>query len=237
MDIHVNRNGQAFGPYEESEARALYARGNIAVTDLVWRNGMAEWQTALQMFGERATQPGAPPMVSPPPVPPQQVSPVPGYAAPPSSYGQQTVVPQQDLPPKLHWALVLLFTVLTFGIFAVVWQFFQSMWVRRSIDPQSNATLYLIGSVALAIVGSVLEAASVLSNAPGLDLLLQVLSYVLFFCGYYSMRRSMIDHYNNVESIGLTLSGVMTFFFSMLYLQYHMTRIAKWKQTGEIKPQ
>ena len=46
MHIHVNRNGQAFGPYEESEARALYARGNIAATDMVWREGMAQWQTA-----------------------------------------------------------------------------------------------------------------------------------------------------------------------------------------------
>jgi hypothetical protein len=24
----------------------------------------------------------------------------------------------------------------------------------------------------------------------------------------------------------------MTFFFNILYLQYHMSRIAKWKQTG-----
>ncbi|WP_164546964.1 MULTISPECIES: DUF4339 domain-containing protein [unclassified Variovorax] len=235
MDIHVNRNGQAFGPYEESEARALYARGNIAPSDLVWRSGMAEWQTALQMFGERATQPGAPPVVSPPPLPPQQVPPVPGYAAPPSSYGQQTVVPQQDLPPKLHWALVLLFTVLTFGIFALVWPFIQSTWVRK-IDPRSNATLYLAGNVALAIVGNLMDASSSPSTQ-GAGVLLQIVSYVLFFCGYYSMRRSMLDHYNGVEPIGLRLSGAMTFFFSILYLQYHMTRIAKWKQTGEIEPQ
>lgn len=237
MDIHVNRNGEAFGPYEESEARSLYARGNIATTDMVWREGMAEWQTALQLFGARTAQSAPPPVAPPPLFPPHQVPPAPGYAAPPSSYGQQSSVSQENLPPKLHWALVLLFTVLTFGIFALVWQFFQSTWIRRSIDPRSNATLYLFGAVALAILGGVLEAFLVLKNSPGLDLLLQVLSYVLFYCGYYSMRRSMLDHYNSVESIGLRLSGAMTFFFSILYLQYHMTRIAKWKQTGHIDPQ
>jgi len=236
LHIHVNRNGRAFGPYEESEARALYARGNIAATDMVWREGMAEWQTALQMFGERATQPGAPAAVSPPPLPPQQMPAVPGYAAPPSSYGKQTVVPQQDLPPRLHWALVLLFTVLSFGIFALVWPFIQSTWVRK-IDPRSNATLYLIGYMILAVIGGLMDSASNSSGNQGRDLLLQILSYVLFYCGCYSMRRSMIEHYNNVEPIGFRLSAAMTFFFAIFYLQYHMTRIARWKATGDITPQ
>jgi hypothetical protein len=236
LDIHVNRNGQAFGPYEESEARSLYARGNIAVTDLVWRDGMAEWQTALQLFGARTTNSAAPPIVPPPLLPPHQVPPVPGYAAPPSSYGKQALVPQENLPPKLHWGLVLLFTVLSFGIFAIVWPFIQSTWVR-SIDPRSNATMYLIGYVVLAVVGGVIDASSDSSGAQGFGGLLQILSYVLFYCGCYSMRRSMIAHYNSVESIGLRLSGAMTFFFSIFYLQHHMTRIAAWKKTGNIKPQ
>ena len=42
----------------------------------------------------------------------------------------------------------------------------------------------------------------------------------------------MLNYYNSVEPINLRLSGVMTFFFNILYLQYHMTRIARWKQTG-----
>jgi hypothetical protein len=37
-------------------------------------------------------------------------------------------------PPKLHWALVLLFTVLTLGIFLIVWMFIQSSWAKK-IDP------------------------------------------------------------------------------------------------------
>jgi hypothetical protein len=42
----------------------------------------------------------------------------------------------------------------------------------------------------------------------------------------------MLTYFNTVEPIALRLSGVMTFFFGILYLQYHMTRIADWKRTG-----
>jgi len=42
----------------------------------------------------------------------------------------------------------------------------------------------------------------------------------------------MEEYYNSKENIALTLSGVMTFFFRIIYLQYHINRIAKWKQTG-----
>jgi hypothetical protein len=38
---------------------------------------------------------------------------------------------------------------------------------------------------------------------------------------YFSMR-SVIE-----TRFGIALSGIMTFFFNMLYLQYHMTSIAE----------
>ena len=40
-----------------------------------------------------------------------------------------------------------------------------------------------------------------------------------------------------MEPINLRLSGVMTFFFNILYFQYHFTRIAEWKRTGMLSPQ
>jgi hypothetical protein len=65
-----------------------------------------------------------------------------------------------------------------------------------------------------------------------LSVLLTIGSYVVFYFGVYSIRRSMLEHYNNVEPVQLKLSAAMTFFFSTLYLQYHMTRIARWKAGG-----
>jgi hypothetical protein len=46
----------------------------------------------------------------------------------------------------------------------------------------------------------------------------------------------MERYYNTVEPINLRLSAVMTLFFNVLYFQYHMTRIADWKQTGVLRP-
>ena len=40
-----------------------------------------------------------------------------------------------------------------------------------------------------------------------------------------------------MEPIGLRLSGALTFFLGVFYLQHHMTRIAKWKETGVLPPQ
>ena len=43
----------------------------------------------------------------------------------------------------------------------------------------------------------------------------------------------MVRYYNSVEKIGLRLSGVMTFFFGILYFQHHLHRILKAKGEGQ----
>ncbi len=60
----------------------------------------------------------------------------------------------------------------------------------------------------------------------GLSVLLTIGSYIVFYFGAYSIRRSMLEHYNKVEPMQLKLSSAMAFYFSTFYLQYHMTRIA-----------
>jgi hypothetical protein len=49
------------------------------------------------------------------------------------------------------------------------------------------------------------------------------------------MRRSMEEHYNGPEPIGLSLSGVMTFFFGVYYFQYHFTRINEMKRLARYR--
>ncbi len=60
----VGREGQQFGPFTTDDLRAKLARGEVAPTDLVWREGMANWVAA-----------SAVPELQPPP--PQPVSVVP----------------------------------------------------------------------------------------------------------------------------------------------------------------
>jgi hypothetical protein len=134
-------------------------------------------------------------------------------------------------PPQLHWALVLLFTLLTLGIFMIVWIFVQSTWVRK-INPASNVTAQFIVYVVLAIVSQLMVESP--DNLRAVGLLLMLASYVVFYFGAYSIRRSMLNHYNSVEPMQLKLSAAMTFLFSTFYLQYHMTRIARWKAASKL---
>ncbi len=60
---------------------------------------------------------------------------------------------------------------------------------------------------------------------------------VLFVVAVFQIRSAMVNHYTTVEPIGLKMSGAMTFFFNILYIQHHYTRIATWKRTGVLQPQ
>lgn len=135
-------------------------------------------------------------------------------------------------PPKLHWALVLLFAVLTLGIFMIVWMFIQSSWVRK-IDAASHATAQFVGYVVLFLLSQIFDLASS-EGLKGVSVLLLLGSYIAFYFGTYSIRRSMLEHYNGMEPMQLKLSAAMTFFFSTFYLQYHMTRIADMKAAGAL---
>ena len=238
----MSRNGANFGPYAETQLDAMFAQGSIAPNDLVWKEGMASWLPASEVFNISlwGSQ-----RVTPPPVPRQSIPPSPAAGQPmpaaavfqpqPSQRPQAGAKDATSLPPKLHWGLVLLFTVLTLGIFVLVWMFIQSNWVRK-IDSTSNATNQLIGYLALMVVGQILGGSSS-DGLQGLGGLLVIGAYVVFYFGVFSMRRSMLTYFNQTEPIQLKLSAVMTFLFSILYFQSHMTRIAKWKLTGNLESQ
>lgn len=130
-------------------------------------------------------------------------------------------------PPRLHWALVLLFTVITFGLFFIVWMFIQSIWVRR-IDPKSKATGVLAIYVGLVLVGQVLaESSGVGSEGAVMGLLLVLAGSVVSIFGFFSMRRSMLNYCNQNQPGSLKLSAALTLFLNVFYFQYHMTRIAE----------
>jgi hypothetical protein len=65
--------------------------------------------------------------------------------------------------------------------------------------------------------------------ADGIFIIAGLIAYVV---GIFKIRDAMEDYYNSRENLVLTLSGIMTFFFSSIYLQYHVNCIARWKKTG-----
>jgi hypothetical protein len=54
MTYHVARNNTPLGTFTREDATARYARGEITSTDLVWTEGMTNWQPASQVLGASA---------------------------------------------------------------------------------------------------------------------------------------------------------------------------------------
>jgi succinate dehydrogenase/fumarate reductase cytochrome b subunit len=143
----------------------------------------------------------------------------------------------------MHWAVVLILAWFT-GIFGLIWFFIQAGYVKK-IDPASRARKFLIfGLLAMLAVTVAIfvsaGAAAMGSTESGaavgfLAVILVIASMVFWFSAIFGMRRSLIDYFNTVEPIGLRLSGAMTFFFNILYFQYHLSRIAEWKRTGTLR--
>jgi hypothetical protein len=207
MNYFIKRDLNEFGPYTLAELQRYVSSGNVLLTDSCRSDGMMDWMPVSQVIGT----------IPVPAAAPQQA------AAPASLYPP---------PPSLHWGLVILFAVLTCGIFLWVWGIVQAAWMKK-VQPTSKAMIYYITAIAmhsLAIVVSV-AAPSAVRSAGGL---VNLCGSVLWLVGAFNMRSSIEEHYNSAEPIGLQLSGVMTFFFNIVYFQYHFHQIAKMKEMQAI---
>jgi hypothetical protein len=147
------------------------------------------------------------------------------------------------VPPGLHWAVVLILGMFTFGIFYIIWAFKQVNFVAR-VDPQNPARKLYVLAVILILVYAVLvggaiaaQSTAALAIAGSAGLLVELAAGVCNLIAVFKMRTSLLNYYNTVEPIGLKLSPIMTFFFNILYFQHHFHRIAQWKRTGVLQPQ
>lgn len=140
----------------------------------------------------------------------------------------------------MHWLVLLIFTWVTGGLAGLVWTFRQASFVKK-LDPSSKAvmllaitTLGMVAQVVMYISAMRSLSSSSIATASMVILLLNVVIIVCGLMAVFGMRSSIVRYYNTTEPIGLKLSGVMTFFFSILYFQYHFSRIAGWKKTGRL---
>ena len=78
--FHVGKNGQTSGPFSMDQLMEMARTGALSPDDLVWGQGMADWQRADSLPEVQAAFPAGPPG-SPPP--PSAVAP--GYSQPPPS--------------------------------------------------------------------------------------------------------------------------------------------------------
>lgn len=92
---HYSRDGQQFGPVSGGELRQLVAHGGLSPTDLIWRDGLADWVPASRIKG---LFPQTPPPLPIAPGANQPSSPPPtsaGLPSMPSSHGHPGSTPVQ----------------------------------------------------------------------------------------------------------------------------------------------
>lgn len=213
MNYMVKRGEESFGPYTLADLQKYLQEGRVLPGDLAQSEGMTEWVPVSQIVGN---------------IPLPALAPA-GAAAVPA----QPLVP---LPPNLHWALLLLLDLITRQFFNWIWTFVLANWARKLSG--NNKAMVLVAMYPAAFVAAFMAGAVTAVLGIGRDMVLLfvilcvVAGLIAYIFGIFKIRDAMEEYYNSRENIALTLSGVMTFFFSSIYLQYHVNRIARWKKTG-----
>jgi len=205
MHYTISRNGQEYGPYTLGDLQRYVATGEILLTDMARSEGMTESLPVSQIIGT-IPMPVTTPMM----------------AVPRGS--------EDPEPPNLHWALVLLFGILSCGLFLAAWDIVLAAWMK-TVAPKSTAIYYFVADAALLVVIFFL---SFVHGPGGAVSLVQLIAAVVAWIGRFSLRSSLEDYYNAGSSYGLTLSGVMTFFFGSIYFQYHLNHIAQVKRAERL---
>lgn len=224
MLYHISRNGQTYGPYTLEDLRRYVASGNVLPTDLARNESMSEWLPVAQILG------GATSAFAQAPIPPAAYAP----------YSAAAVNAFPD-PPNLHWAVLLLLEIFTLSLFRYVWNLVIAHWLKR-VQPHSKAYIYYWVAVAFMLLETGATSHSGMHFHPGMhpywpnhvfhpwNGLIGLSGFIVRLIARFFMRAELEEHFNTAEPIGLSLGGVMTFFFGGLYFQYHLNRINERKR-------
>ena len=49
MQVHIDGNGELYGPYSEEDINAYLANGTLLLTDLAWHEGLPAWVPLSQI--------------------------------------------------------------------------------------------------------------------------------------------------------------------------------------------
>ena len=209
MEYFVKRGEERFGPYSLSDLQNYVQSGNVLHADLAQSEGMTDWVPVSQVLGNIPTTPMTVPT---------------GILA----AAEPQLVP---LPPNLHWSIVLILGIVTRQLFNLIWALVQANWARKLCN--DNKPMVLVAMYPAGMVAGILTTA--LFRSASLGFVFMFGGAIVYLFGVFSIKAAMEEYYTSTEDIGLQLSGAMTFFFSTVYIQYHINRIARWKKTGVLK--
>ncbi|MGC1963663.1 MAG: DUF4339 domain-containing protein, partial [Candidatus Sulfotelmatobacter sp.] len=198
MEYFVRRGEQRFGPYSLSDLQKYVQSGNLVASDLAQSEGMADWVPLSQVLGN-----------------------IPAVTM--GSGGVAAAVAAQpqlvELPPNLHWSIVLILGLITRQLFNLIWALVQANWARKLIG--DNKPMVLVAMYPAGMVAGVVMIALFKGQGSGMAALGTVFilgGAIVYLFGVFSIKAAMEEYYNSTENIGLQMSGVMTFFFSTVYL-------------------
>ena len=214
MEYRIARDGQTFGPYTEDEVRQYLASGNIVESDLARNDTMTDWQPLRKVLPKQKKQKK---------VKTGKLNPA----------GLRTDLPS---PPDMPWLLALALEAFSGMTFFLAWNVVEAVWLYR-IQKRGRAVYYYSGSALLFLLSasslpskiahaifstpfSHSTRTTLLTDAP-----VVILAVWLLLVARFSMRRSLLEHFNVTEPIGLRLSRFWTLLFGGLYFQYHFNRI------------
>jgi len=111
-------------------------------------------------------------------------------------------------------------SIITLGLYPIYWMYTRAVRVNENCDnPISMNWLYAL--IAVTVIDFAFMFIPQTQGTAGAELSIRVVYFVVSLTVIFSIRNRLQDIINaDVGPIGTHLSGIMTFFFSALYLQY-----------------
>jgi len=136
-------------------------------------------------------------------------------------------------PPRLHWGWVLVLSVITVGLFGMIWMLVQSVWVRKvngrkapmvwSIAYLAFIPVIMILVFGMGMVLALQDRISALGQmTDAIGDMARVIGFVVYIACAYTLKGALES-----EPINIPLSGIMTFFFAPIYFQYQLNDFIK----------
>jgi hypothetical protein len=155
-------------------------------------------------------------------------------------------------PPNVHWGILLLaqmvisialcflvpraYWIVVSNLAFDAWAIYLCLWIRK-LEPGAMSIFWCAAYVALQVAAGVPGGPSPASTGIMIfAVTLALICIVIWIATIYLVRAELHYHYNQREPVGLYLSGVITFFFSFLYFQYHLYKIAQLRERYGDKP-
>lgn len=142
-------------------------------------------------------------------------------------------------PPRLHWAWVLVLSIVTAGVFWMVWMVVQAYWVKKATGNSKAFAwtlaylFFVVGLMVVAVAGSVFytltEQHSLIADfMDTLQNLRRAVGFLLYIMSAFMLKSALES-----SPIGIPLHGLGALFLGPVYFQYFLQNYSVEGKLGE----